>query len=217
MPRTDVLTAVDTPSDLLPASGQVAKDRMTYESVYLTDVPHRDELLPLSGPIDLTDPLTLYQRPAEGIIVTTEQEWLPKQVGLGRLLHSLSLAPGESTRVAVLDWSRQVAARTTQAATQTDEATAESERNRGVSEITDTLAREEQFGSSVATSRTTSSSRAGSAGISFFGFGAGGEHELVDQQRRRDERVALVGVESAVVADCPTDPGPHQAIRDQLA
>jgi hypothetical protein len=163
----------DTPQDLLPASGQVARARATYTSVYLVEVPDTSGLRPLDGPIDLTEPLELYDRPAEGVIVTTEQDWVPRAIGLGRLLHSLTLAPGESTRVALVDWARQVTARTSQTTSQTEAVTEEAARQRGITELTDAIAREEQSGSTVARSETTSSSHGASGGISGFLWGAG--------------------------------------------
>jgi hypothetical protein len=163
-----------TPSDLLPGSGRVAKARATYESVYLVKVPQKDHLQRLDSQVDLTEPLRLYERPAEGVIVTTEQEWVPVGVGLGRLLHSVALAPGESTRIAVVDWSRQVTGRTAQTTTQTEEVTEEAARHRGVTEISRAVARELQQGSSVATSDTTSTSAATSGGFSGLSWGFGG-------------------------------------------
>jgi hypothetical protein len=179
---TDRSTTVDpgTPYDLLPVSGEVARSRTTHESIYLVHIPHRDDLLPLDGPVDLTTPPDpsqgLYEKPAEGVIVTTEQEWVPRGVGLGRLLHSLTLAPGESTRMAVVDWSRRVLARTEEATAQEERVSEEAVQKRSTSEITDALATERQFGSSEARSDTTSASVGGSFGLatltSMFGFSA---------------------------------------------
>jgi hypothetical protein len=163
-----------TPSDLLPTSGQVAKAHATFTSVYLIEVPSTTGLRPLDGPIDLTEPLELYDRPAEGVIVTTQQEWLPRAIGLGRLLHSLTLAPGESTRVALVDWSRRVTALTRESTSQVEAVTEEAERRRGIDEVTNATARELQSGSSAATSNTSSTSRGGTAGISTFFWSAGG-------------------------------------------
>lgn len=174
MTRSDTTTTdVGTPQDLLPASGQVAKARATYTSVYLVEVPDTAGLRRLDGPIDLTEPLELYDLPAEGVIVTTEQDWVPRAIGLGRLLHSLTLAPGESTRVALVDWSRQVTARTSQTTSQIEAVAEEAARQRGITELTDAIAREQQSGSSVATSETSSSSAGGTGGVSTFFWSVG--------------------------------------------
>jgi hypothetical protein len=161
--------------DLLPRIGEVAVSRATYESFYLVEVPHDGNLEELRAPIDLGAPdgsLELYRRPAEGIIVTTEQEWIPRRVGLGRLLHSLTLAPGESTRMAVVDWSRQVSARTDQTTAQAEQVTEAALRTNNTAEITSALAVERQSGSSTAKSLTSSSSMAGSVGVPGFGGSA---------------------------------------------
>jgi hypothetical protein len=161
--------------DLLPRIGEVAISRATYESIYLVEVPHDHVLKKLDAPIDLGAPhgsLELYQKPAEGVIVTTEQEWIPRRVGLGRLLHSLTLAPGESTRMAVVDWSRQVTARTDQTTAQAERVAEAALRTNNTSEITNALAVERQQGSSTAKSLTSSTSAAGSVGVPGFGGSA---------------------------------------------
>ncbi|WP_330346557.1 hypothetical protein OHA09_34605 [Streptomyces longwoodensis] len=129
----------------------------------------------LTGAIDLGEEnLPFYDRPAEGLIVTTEQSWSAQGVTLGRLLHSLALAPGESTRVAVVDWQRTTRATGTEAAGENEAMSATSDQNRSISEVANSIAREEQYGDSVGFQSSQSSSSGGSIGVAFFGLGAGG-------------------------------------------
>ncbi|MFI1577545.1 hypothetical protein [Embleya sp. NPDC020630] len=92
-----------TPADLLPTTGNYPSEIVRYRSVVLTDIPGAKPARKLTGAIDLGEEnLPFYDRPAEDMIVTTEQSWSAQGVTLGRLLHSLALAPGESTRVAAV-------------------------------------------------------------------------------------------------------------------
>jgi TusE/DsrC/DsvC family sulfur relay protein len=63
-------------------------------------------------------------------------------VTLGQLLHSTSLAPGESTRVAVIDWTRASRAGETEQITEVDDLTNDQSHNRSISEVTKAVATE---------------------------------------------------------------------------
>ncbi|WP_251052674.1 MULTISPECIES: hypothetical protein [unclassified Streptomyces] len=164
-----------TPKDLLPATGNYPVEIVRYRSVVLTDIPGAKPARKLTGAIDLGEEnLPFYDRPAEGMIVTTEQSWSAQGVTLGRLLHSLALAPGESTKVAVVDWQRTTKATGTETASEAEALSGTTDQNRSISEVANAIAREEQFGTSQATQVSKSSSSGGSAGVAFFGMGAGG-------------------------------------------
>ena len=102
-----------TPGDLLPMSGRYATERAYYSTYVLADVDdpgHADkQALEDAGPLDPVTTLqgTGFSRPTRGARLTIAQSWYSEGVALGQLLHSLALAPGESTRVAMIDWSRQ--------------------------------------------------------------------------------------------------------------
>ncbi|MFE5885508.1 hypothetical protein [Streptomyces hydrogenans] len=146
-----------------------------YRSVVLTDIPGANPTRQLTGAIDLGEEnLPFYDRPAEGMIVTTEQSWSAQGVTLGRLLHSLALAPGESTRVAIADWQRGTKATGTEVTTEADVLSATTDQNRSISEVANAIAREEQDGSSQVVQASKSSSSGSSAGIAFFNGGIGG-------------------------------------------
>ncbi|MFF0415363.1 hypothetical protein ACFYUY_33630 [Kitasatospora sp. NPDC004745] len=164
-----------TPKDLLPTTGNYPVEIVRYRSVVLTDIPGAKPARKLTGAIDLGEEnLPFYDRPAEGMIVTTEQTWSAQGVTLGRLLHSLALAPGESTKVAVVDWQRSTKATGTETTAENDTLSGTSDQNRSISEVANAISREEQFGTSRSSQSSRSSSSGGSAGIAFFGLGAGG-------------------------------------------
>ncbi|MEU1509889.1 hypothetical protein [Kitasatospora sp. NPDC005748] len=164
-----------TPKDLLPTTGNYPTEIVRYSSVVLTDIPNAKPARKLTGAIDLGEEnLPFYDRPAEGMIVTTEQSWSAQGVTLGRLLHSLALAPGESTKVAVVDWQGTTKATGTEKTTEADTLSSTTDQNRSISELANAIAREEQHGDSQAFQFSKSSSSGGSAGIAWFGAGIGG-------------------------------------------
>ncbi|WFE20511.1 hypothetical protein O7621_21805 [Solwaraspora sp. WMMD937] len=163
-----------TPKDLLPASGDHPVEIVQYQTVVLTDIPGAKQYPELAGAIDLGEEnLPLYDRPAQGMIVTTEQSWSVKGVTLGRLLHSLALAPGESTKVAVIDWERRTVGTGAEKTTESDVLTSATDQNRSISELASSIAMEEQHGSSSMSQSSSSTSAGINAGIAFFGAGIG--------------------------------------------
>ncbi|WP_240805664.1 hypothetical protein [Streptomyces sp. A1547] len=61
-----------TPKDLLPTTGNYPTEIVRYRSVVLTDIPGSKPARKLTGAIDLGEEnLPFYDRPAEGLIVTT--------------------------------------------------------------------------------------------------------------------------------------------------
>lgn len=164
-----------TPKDLLPTTGNYPTEIVRYRSVVLTDIPGAKPARKLTGAIDLGEEnLPFYDRPAEGMIVTTEQSWKAEGVTLGRLLHSLALAPGESTKVAVVDWQRATKATGTESTAEADRLSSTTDQDRSISEVANAIAREEQHGSSQGSQASRSSSSGGSLGVAIFGIGGGG-------------------------------------------
>ena len=116
-----------------------------------------------TGPINMLDSDNLrngFEEPAVGVEVITAQSWYVEGVALGQLLHSLALAPGESTRIAIVDWHRKEASRTQEFTTQDEQLSSDSQRKRAISEVTEATANELQTGSSFGFSRGGSSQRA---------------------------------------------------------
>jgi len=106
----------EAPPDLVPTSGVYPTERVFYRRLVIDVAPQ-----PSTGitPIEQTDPIdvtavlasqTAFDRLATGALLTFSQSWFSQGVTLGQLLHSMSLAPGESTRMAMIDWTRRTRA-----------------------------------------------------------------------------------------------------------
>ncbi|MER7770481.1 hypothetical protein [Kitasatospora sp. NPDC096140] len=150
-----------TPKDLLPTKGNYPTESVRYRSVVVTDIPGAKPARKLTGAIGLGEEnLPFHDRPAEGMIVTTEQSWSAPGVTLGRLLHGLALAPGQSTEVAVVDWQRSTKATGTETTAEADTLSATTDQNRSISEVANAIAPEEQYGTSQANYASRSSSSA---------------------------------------------------------
>src|SRR5690606_23414818 len=108
-----------------------------------------------------------------GMLLTLNQSWFVQGVTLGHLLHSMALAAGESTRIAVVDWSRKTSAGQTELLGETEELSQDATRNRSISEVTEAVAKEAQSGFSRTESESTTKQAGVSAGISIGPFGAG--------------------------------------------
>jgi hypothetical protein len=147
-----------TPPDLLPAMGRYPTERVQYQVIVLgqiLDGRDRDgdtrSAIEGSGPIDVTvGALEGFTRPAVGALLTYTQSWYTAGLALGQLLHSVALAPGESTRVAMIDWSRRTGARSSEAITETEALSAEMTRARALNEVVNAVATESQTGFSQA-------------------------------------------------------------------
>lgn len=127
--------------------------------------------LTLAGGIDISDIVAsaLIVKPAIGAVLTYRQSWFPQGLALGHLLHSMALAPGESTRVAMVDWTRQVRANTTEDTTQVEQLLADINRTRAMSEVTASVAKEAQSGFSEMKSDVTQTQYGTTSGSSSLG------------------------------------------------
>lgn len=115
----------DAPADLLPKSGVYPTERVYYSTLVFDGYDSEpDGLAPLeaAGPIDLTPIANVdagFSQPGIGALLTFAQSWYVQAVALGQLLHSVSLAPAESTRIAMIDWSRKTSGTQTEDLTET--------------------------------------------------------------------------------------------------
>ena len=107
------------------------------------------------------------------MLLTFNQSWFMQGVTLGHLLHSMALAAGESTRIAVVDWSRKTSAGQTEQIGETEDLSQDTSRNRSISEVTEAVAREAQEGFSKTSGSSTTKQAGASAGISIGPFGGG--------------------------------------------
>ncbi|MCP4361463.1 MAG: hypothetical protein GY796_25915, partial [Chloroflexi bacterium] len=164
---TSILTPEDTPEfdpeappDLIPKSGEFPTEKVFYSTVVIDEIEGQDTV-ELSGQVDIAaigagD--VGFTKPATGAIITMEQAWYAQGVALGNLLHSVALAPGESTKIAMVDWSRQTSASTDEDTSQVEALSSGSTHNRSISEVTNAVATEAQGGFSNTTSVGTSAS-----------------------------------------------------------
>ena len=110
--ETPPLADAEAPADLVPKSGVYPTERVFFRKLLIDLAPQPGQgITPVenAGAIDLDASLaspTAFQRLATGALLTFRQSWYSEGLTLGQLLHSLMLGPGESTRVAMIDWSR---------------------------------------------------------------------------------------------------------------
>src|SRR5262249_15670708 len=86
------------------------------------------------------------------------------------LLHSVALAPGESTRIAVVDWSRKSRAGQTEEIAEAEDLLNDTAHNRSISEVTEAVAKEAQSGFSHTETDFTTSQKGGSFGLGLAGM-----------------------------------------------
>jgi hypothetical protein len=114
-------------------------------------IARHDRLDPLEhGQTDAVD------MPAEGVILYHEQGWYGRGLALGNLLHSVALAPGEVTQVAMTHWNHRTRSTDSEAVSQTDRQTETGMQDRAVSEIQSSSLHENASGDSAAGSDSVS-------------------------------------------------------------
>jgi hypothetical protein len=159
---TSILTPENTPEfdpeappDLIPKSGEFPTEKVFYDTVVIDEIEGQD-VKDLDGQVDIAN---------IGIIITMEQAWYAQGVALGNLLHSVALGPGESTKISMVDWSRQTSGSTGSETSQEESLSSGSSHNRAISEVTNAVATEAQGGFSNSSSASISAS---------VGMGVGG-------------------------------------------
>lgn len=151
----------EAPSDLVPGTGQYPTERVHYNVIVLDRIIRKGSgqlLRPLEesfSPLDVSQQSeTGFKYPAVGALLKYSQSWYTQGLTLGHLLHSVALAPGETTRIAIVDWSRQDQANVTEDIGETETLSAYLGRNRSISEVTHAVATEAQQGFSFSTTST---------------------------------------------------------------
>ena len=192
----------ERPDDLIPIPRRYATERVQYDVIVLdrvilesADTPDGDAtpatmvppLAPVSpsklqdivtaGGIDISDIVAsaLTAKLAVGAVLTYRQSWFPQGLALGQLLHSMALAPGESTRIAMVNWSRRIRGTSADDTTQTELMAADIGRARSMGEVTSSVAREAQSGFSGSASVATENQSGTTTGQSNVGVSAGGK------------------------------------------
>jgi hypothetical protein len=151
----------EAPADLLPKSGVYPTERIFFKKLVIDAVPEPaegTEPIEKAPPIDLASALAApagFGRLATGALLTFSQSWFAQGLTLGQLLHSASLAPGESTRIAVVDWSRRSRAAASEDISESELLSNTMSHSRSLSEVTSATAREFQSGQSSTKAEST--------------------------------------------------------------
>lgn len=167
-------------SELVPRLGEFPTERHYYTTLVIDQVSTTATTdLATAGAIDLSPTVSAtfgFSAPAIGARLTFAQSWFAQGLTLGNLLHSVALAPGESTRIAVLDWSRRTSASGTESISESERLTNNATHNRAVSEVQDAVATEVQSGFSHTDSKSTTAQGGAGLGVSLgpVSFGASG-------------------------------------------
>lgn len=181
-PENDIGNDPESPADLLPKNGEYPNERVQYSTVVLDEIPMDDgtDIIDVVShsfkPINIKELARFdagFKKVAFGALLTFNQSWYSQGVALGQLLHSTTLAPGESTRLAVIDWSRKSRAGETEVIEETEDLSNEQVHNRAISEVTQAVARESQEGFSSTNTRSTSSQRGTSSAMETGSFMGG--------------------------------------------
>ena len=130
----------------VPANGVYPTEIFQYERLFLDEFVGTTERASLSprlahsaSPTQLPEPPGS-MRPALGALVTIEQSWHVLGVALGQLLRAVALAPGESVRIAMVDWSRRTAGSRAEAGSEDEALTNRTQHDRAISEVASAVA-----------------------------------------------------------------------------
>jgi hypothetical protein len=169
---------IEEASELVPRFGEYPTELHYYRSVMIDHVvPGETKDLTTAGPIDISPTVSTnfgFKAPAVGAILTFAQSWYAQGMALGNLLHSVALAPGESTRIAVLDWARRTQATGTETISESEQLTNTTTHNRAISEVQQAVANEVQNGFSRTSGSSSTSAGGGGFGLSLGPLTLGG-------------------------------------------
>ena len=166
----------DPGGELRPRFGEYPTERVYYDSLVLLGSTDAGELTPLTAPLSvrrIVDEGTGFGTPAVGALATYSQSWFAQGITLGHMTHSLALAPGEATRIAVVDWTRRTSASTSESVSESEQLASSQDHARAVSEVQNAVADEMQHGGSMSTGWAKSSSKASGMAGSIGGGLAG--------------------------------------------
>ena len=182
--------STDPAAELVPRMGEYPTERCFYTTVLIDHVEAAaTEDLKTAGAIDIAPTVDAdfgFSAPAVGARLTFGQSWFAHGVTLGNLLHSVALAPGESTRIAVVDWSRRTRSSATEAISEGERLSASTSHNRAVSEVQDAVATEAQSGFSHTESTSTTKQAGASLGFSAGPVSFGGSASIAKTNTSAD-------------------------------
>ena len=151
----------DAPRELLPTAGNFPTEKRQYHKIFLDEqnlFGGTEGTTELIQPVDLLDSTpTGFTRPTTGALLTFEQSWIPIRLSLGHLLHSLALAPAESTKIAVVDWSRRSEIDVNEGISETEDLRNSFDQARAIDETMRGVVAEVQEGNSTVTSNSSGS------------------------------------------------------------
>jgi outer membrane protein OmpA-like peptidoglycan-associated protein len=175
--------SADAPAELVPTARRYATEVFHYSKIFFDRIERGDvglDLIELSDGGEGIDAGTVgiddrgFVRPATGVLMRMAQHWIPQGLSLGQLLHSVALAPGESTKIAVIDWTRQTRTGTRESIEEGEQLDADIAQERSISEMQKGVAREVQSGFSMQTTSSEAYSEGGSSGGGLAGLLGGG-------------------------------------------
>lgn len=172
---SDVGDSGEVPPGLIPTMGGLPSEVIYYQKVLKQPGGSASNDRPDEGALD---PLTMvgrgYTKPVLGALVTLEQTWTACGLAFGQLLNSVSLAPGESTRIAVIDWTRRVKGSRQDQTEQIEDLRSIGEQARALSEVSSAVASELQHGTSAQRTNSTSGQAGVTGGLGqWLGFSVG--------------------------------------------
>ena len=162
--------------ELRPRFGEYPTERVYYDSLVMLATEANPNLAPLDQPLSLEQIANEgigFGKPAVGALATHSQSWFAQGITLGQMLHSLALAPGEATRIAVVDWARRTRAAVTETVAELEQLDNAMDHSRSVSEVQNAVATEMQSGGSMSSGWAKSTSSASGAAASLGGGLAG--------------------------------------------
>jgi hypothetical protein len=162
---------------LRPRLGEFPTERVYYNTLIMLGTQQNGSLIPFTQPLSLghlTDSNLGFGTPAVGALATYSQSWFVQGITLGHMVHSLALAPGEATRIAVIDWMRRTSATAIESIQESEQLDNSTLHARAVSEVQNAVASEMQSGGSItsgwAKSTSNASGLAASTGSGVSGF-----------------------------------------------
>lgn len=169
----------ETPTALIPKMGEFpVSNSAFYRQLIMTEAAGGSgEGETLSGSVDPFAPEPAgNQAPTSGVLLTFEQGWYQEGLALGELRKSLSLAPGEVTKLAVVDWRRQSRATDTSTRTDVDVAVAASNEGTNIESVQRGVSQHTERGTATSFGMANHAEAGGSIGGLFASASASGSH-----------------------------------------
>lgn len=208
----------DSAEELRPRLGQYPTERVYYDTLVMFGTQQTGTLPEITQPLSLgklADASIGFGTPAIGAIATYAQSWYVQGVTLGQMLHSLALAPGEATRIAVVDWTRRTSTASSESIEESEQLDNATTHARALSEVQNAVANEMQSGGSMATGWSKSTSKgsgyagsvgggvagmfsSGVAGVLGFGFGGSKSSQESETESRATSASWSVGSRSVM-------------------